>query len=139
MVPLRNRFMQCRVASVNVIALKHGDSIKVIGEHPCGHQSCQAPSDDHRVSAKAMLYNTPPIIRESPQRTQGCCDDCDPCTDSDSNIGYNAVIAENISTSEPAGAEKYRYTAAKKDVWISSPSADGPSQEASGGGTTTCS
>ena len=105
MVPLRNRFMQCRVASINVIALKHGDSIKVIGEHPCGHQSCQAPSDDHRVSAKAMLHNTPPIIRASPQRTQGCCDNCDPCTDSNANIGYNAVIAENISVSEPAGTE----------------------------------
>jgi hypothetical protein len=66
MVALGNRFMQRRV-DVEVISLKHGDNIKVIGEHPCGHQSCQTPADDHRMSAKAILHNASPFIRESPQ------------------------------------------------------------------------
>jgi hypothetical protein len=51
-----------------MISLKYGDNIKMIGEHPGGHQSCQAPADDHRMLAKAILHHASPFIRESPQQ-----------------------------------------------------------------------
>jgi threonine dehydrogenase-like Zn-dependent dehydrogenase len=53
------------------------------------------------------------------------------------NMGAHPLIVVDLNDEKIEFAK--HFGASIKDVWISSPSADGPSQEASGGGTTTCS
>src|SRR5262245_9282752 len=61
MVALGNRFMNLR-PGVNVVSFKHGDSVKVVGEYPRGHQSRQATPDDHRLLTKTMYHKNSPQI-----------------------------------------------------------------------------
>src|SRR4030095_165370 len=62
MVTLGNRFMNPR-PGVNVVPFEDGDSIKVVGEDPRGHQSRQAATDDHRLLTKTMCHkNSPQIV-----------------------------------------------------------------------------
>jgi hypothetical protein len=55
MIALWNRFMQYG-PWFDVVPFKYGDRLKVIGEHPCGHQTRQAATDNHSVLTEAMSH-----------------------------------------------------------------------------------
>ena len=62
MVALRDRLMQ-RWSVFDVIPFEDGDSIKVLGEHPRGHQSREAPADDDSMLTEAIFHCTSPSVR----------------------------------------------------------------------------
>ena len=55
MVALRNGLMQ-RGPIVDVVAFENGNPVKVVGEHPCRHQSCQTSADDDRLLPKVIRH-----------------------------------------------------------------------------------
>src|SRR5215471_8597208 len=61
MVALRNRLMQ-RWPVFDAIAFEHSDSVKVLGEHPRGHQSREATTDDDSMLPKAIFHDAPPSV-----------------------------------------------------------------------------
>jgi hypothetical protein len=42
----------------DVVPFEDGDGVKVIGEHPRGHQASQAATDHNRVLTEAMFHHT---------------------------------------------------------------------------------
>ena len=47
----------------DVVLFENGDRVKVIGEHPRGHQARQAATDNDSVLTEAMSHHTPPCMR----------------------------------------------------------------------------